>query len=288
MEDLRRLLSVHRIGRFDPTTELSSTEFWQASRTPQGPGTLHLVVDADGTTAEGFGPGGAWLERNVDALTGLLDPPAQVTPVHDAVKDALERFGLPTMTASRDIYRALIPAILGQRVTAQEALSQWSKLCRLSPEVAPGPHPLLMPPDPLVIGATPYWVMHRLGIERRRADLLGLVSRRYDRIAALRDATSEAAATMLMAFPGIGVWTVAETLSVALGDPDSLSVGDFHLKNVVAFALAGKPRGTDDEMVAVLEPYRGQRGRVVRMLLNAGWHAPRYGPRQAILPVSRW
>jgi hypothetical protein len=65
-------------------------------------------------------------------------------------------------------------------------------------------------------------------------------------------------------------------------------VGDFHLKNIVAFALAGEPRGSDERMLELLAPYSGQRGRLVRLLLLDGHSAPAYGPRQRILPVAQW
>ena len=69
---------------------------------------------------------------------------------------------------------------------------------------------------------------------------------------------------------------------VALGDSDAVSVGDYHLPNLVSWALAGEPRGDDDRMLELLEPYRGQRGRVVRLLERGVRHAPRYGPRLAL------
>jgi 3-methyladenine DNA glycosylase/8-oxoguanine DNA glycosylase len=85
----------------------------------------------------------------------------------------------------------------------------------------------------------------------------------------------------LRAFPGIGPWTAAEVGMRAFGDPDAVSVGDFHIPNMVAWALAGEPRGTDERMLELLEPYRGQRGRVIRLLELAMFEAPRYGPRLA-------
>ena len=69
---------------------------------------------------------------------------------------------------------------------------------------------------------------------------------------------------------------------------DALAVGDFHLKNVVTHALTGRARGTDDEMLELLAPYAGQRGRAVRLLLLAGHSAPKFGPRQRVLPMSRY
>ncbi len=56
---------------------------------------------------------------------------------------------------------------------------------------------------------------------------------------------------------------------------------------MVAWALAGEARGTDERMLELLEPYRGQRGRVLRLLELAGVRAPRYGPRMAPRRIER-
>jgi 3-methyladenine DNA glycosylase/8-oxoguanine DNA glycosylase len=73
----------------------------------------------------------------------------------------------------------------------------------------------------------------------------------------------------------------------ALGDPDAVSVGDAHLSHVVGFALAGRPRGTDEEMLELLAPWAGHRARVVRLLEGAGIGPPRYGPRVAPRDLTR-
>ena len=90
----------------------------------------------------------------------------------------------------------------------------------------------------------------------------------------------------LRAIPGIGAWTAAEVRRVALGDPDAVSVGDYHLPNLVSWALAGEPRGDDERMLELLEPYRGQRGRVQRLLELSGMRAPRYGPRTPLRSIA--
>jgi 3-methyladenine DNA glycosylase/8-oxoguanine DNA glycosylase len=69
---------------------------------------------------------------------------------------------------------------------------------------------------------------------------------------------------------------------VALGDPDAVSVGDYHLPSQVAWALAGERSGTDDRMLELLEPYRGHRGRVLRLLAAGGVFPPRRGPRMPL------
>ena len=90
----------------------------------------------------------------------------------------------------------------------------------------------------------------------------------------------------LQALPGLGVWSANEVAAVALGDADAVSVGDYHIKNWVSWALAGEPRGTDERMVELLEPYRPHRGRAVRLIMASGVSPPKYGPRLTI--QRRW
>jgi 3-methyladenine DNA glycosylase/8-oxoguanine DNA glycosylase len=90
----------------------------------------------------------------------------------------------------------------------------------------------------------------------------------------------------LQAFPGVGVWSANEVALVALGDPDAVSVGDFHLKNLVAYALAGEPRATDERMLELLEPYRGHRARAIRCIEHAGLGFPRYGPKVEVPVIA--
>ncbi len=286
--DLRPLLRRHRTGTYDPTTSLSASDFWRAARTPDGPGTVHISLTQSGITASVYGAGGAWLLRRVDGLLGTLDTIPTVKPAHDAVRDALRRCALPTMSASGLVLPALIAAVLGQRVTSLEAVRQWSALCRLSSESAPGPQPLLLPPDPVVLSLMPSWQYHRLGIERSRADTIVMLCRRVNRVHEVADMPIPAGYSRLEAFRGVGAWTSAVTMSAAMGDPDAVLVGDFHMKNIVSYALAGEPRGTDARMVELLEPYAGQRGRVVELLLRDGWSAPKFGPRQPIQSMTRW
>jgi 3-methyladenine DNA glycosylase/8-oxoguanine DNA glycosylase len=65
------------------------------------------------------------------------------------------------------------------------------------------------------------------------------------------------------------------------GDPDAVSVGDYHLAAHVGSALIGR-RVDDDGMLELLEPWRGQRQRVVRLILASGFRTERHGPRMTI------
>jgi 3-methyladenine DNA glycosylase/8-oxoguanine DNA glycosylase len=86
----------------------------------------------------------------------------------------------------------------------------------------------------------------------------------------------------LRTIPGIGVWTAHETVQRSHGDPDSVSVGDFHLSKRVGTALTGR-RVDDDGMLELLEPWRGHRQRVVRLIEAAGIGYERHGARMTIV-----
>ncbi len=90
----------------------------------------------------------------------------------------------------------------------------------------------------------------------------------------------------LTALPGVGVWSAAEVAGRAFGDPDAVPIGDFHVPHIVSWALAGEPRADDARMLELLEPYRGQRGRVIRLLEAGGMHPPRFGPRMPLRSIA--
>ena len=85
----------------------------------------------------------------------------------------------------------------------------------------------------------------------------------------------------LQSLPGIGPWTSAEIRQRAAGDPDAVSVGDYHIPALVGWTLAGV--ATDDAgMLELLAPYAGQRYRVTRLIELAGGGPPRRGPRMSV------
>jgi 3-methyladenine DNA glycosylase/8-oxoguanine DNA glycosylase len=286
---LRSVLSVYRFGGGDPTTRLTEGEFRRATFTPDGPGTLHLDWRDGPLRCVAYGPGAEWLLAGVPALTGALDPGHVFTTGHPQVLAAQHDHPDVRFGASGTLYHELIPVILGQRITAGEATRQWHQLVRRLGEAAPGPdRTLRLPPAPEVLAAQPAWWFHPLGIEAKRADALRRMARHAPRLHewALLDPAD--AARKLALLPGIGEWTIGSVLATALGDADALAVGDYHLKNVIVHALTGRARGTDDEMLELLAPYAGQRGRAARLLQLAGHRPPKFGPRQRILPMSRW
>jgi 3-methyladenine DNA glycosylase/8-oxoguanine DNA glycosylase len=263
---------------------LTDGECWRASRSPEGPVTLHLTLAGRTLVAEAWGPGAAWAVEHVPGLVGLDDDAAGFRPRHPVVRELHRRHPGLRLLRTGAVAEALVPAVLEQKVVGLEARRSFRWLVGQVGEAAPGPGGLTLPPSPAALAATPSWTFHRAGVERRRADTVRRAMTRAVRLEETVTMPLPDAYRRLRAFPGVGAWTAAEVASVALGDPDAVSVGDYHLPALVSWALAGEPDGDDDRLLELLEPYRGHRARVVRLLETGGVGPPRRGPR---LPLRR-
>ena len=276
--DLAATLSALAHGRGDPTIRFAADGIWRATRTPEGAATLRLRATPGGVVAAAWGPGAQRVMAELPDLVGATDDPSALEPRHRVIADLVHRLPGLRLTRSNRPFEALLPAICEQKVTGIEARAAFRAIVRRHGEPAPGPGGLRLAPEPSVLAGLPYFAYHPFGLERRRADII----RRAGQLGARLEASAPSQATRLLAsVPGIGPWTTAEVGRVAFGDPDAVSVGDYHLPNLVAWALAGEPRADDARMLELLEPYRGQRGRVQLLLEAAGIQAPRYGPRMA-------
>jgi 3-methyladenine DNA glycosylase/8-oxoguanine DNA glycosylase len=275
--------------RHDPCAHFDGADFWLAARTPDGPGSLQLVRTGKELTATGHGPGAAWLIERADAVAGLRDEVTEFAGLarrHPLIARLARTFTGVRMPATGLTFHRLLRAILEQKVTGKEAHRAYRAIVRHFGEPAPGPAQLTLPPDPAAVAATPYWTFHPFGVEQRRTETLlraAQIAARLEQCADSADATRR-----LTAVPGIGRWTAAEVVRTVYGDADAVSVGDYHIPNTVAWALAGEPRGTDERMLELLEPFRGHRGRVCDLLAAGGIMAPRYGPRMPVRSFARF
>ncbi len=286
---MRMTLSPFRYGSTDPTTWLAPHEFVRASLTPDGPGTLRIAWGGGDVDAEAWGDGAAWLLGRVGAYTGADDVTVELPDVYPAVSRADRDHPGLRLGASGSLYHELLPTIIAQRITSGEAMRQWCRLCLELGAPAPGPFARLrLPPSPETLARRPAWWFHPLGIETKRARALTEVAAHANRLWEWATCGAAIAAARLELIRGVGPWTIGSVLGPALGDPDAVAVGDYHLANMVAWALAGEPRATDDRMLELLEPYRGQRGRVIRLIGLSGPRVPAFGPRKRILPMHRW
>lgn len=279
--DLSGVLAPLQRGRGDPTFLRAGEGIWRVGTTPDGPATTMVRRQADGTVrALAWGPGAAWSLDGLPALLGADDRPSEFVPRHPLVADAHRRHPGLRFGSSRRVWDQLVPAILEQKVTGTEARRSWRELCRRFGDPAPGPAPdgMRVPPTPAQIRAVPDWEWHRAGVDsaRRRAILAcAAVAHRLESAAVLGGSDGR---ELLRRVPGIGVWTAAEVAQRVWGDPDAVSVGDFHIPTLVGWALVGRPLD-DAGMLEVLAPYTPQRQRAVRYVEISGFRRPRFGPR---------
>ena len=270
--DLARTLCPLRRGTGDPTMRIEPGSVWRATRTPDGPATIHLTLSATTAAlhAEAWGNGADWIMERAPGLAGLDDYTSAFHPRDDVIRELHRRMPGVHLTRTDRLIEALIPAILEQKVAGVEARRVYLRLTRSLAEPAPGPAGLLLPPDPARVASLPYHAFHPFGLERRRAETLRFACAKAPAIEALAERPPAEAWDYLGRFPGIGVWTTAEVARLALADADAVSVGDYHIPHTVAWALAGEPRGTDQRMLELLEPFAGHRGRVIRLIEAAG------------------
>ena len=276
-----------RHGRGDPTLRYEGAVVWRALRTADGPATTRLAPASDGWRVSAWGPGADAAVAAVPGLLGAADDPSALELPPGRLRDMAARSRGMRFGRTDEVWASLIPAICGQKVTSAQAHRAYFGIIGRWGEDAPGPGGLRLPPPADVVAALAYYQLHPVGLEQRRAITL---IRAAERAAWLEEAVAlprPAALARLRAMPGVGVWTAAEVARGALGDPDAVSIGDFHVPHLVSWALAGEPRGDDARMLELLEPYRGQRARVVRIIERSGVRPPRYGPRMSPQRIER-
>lgn len=266
---------------------------WRTVDTPDGPAVQHLQSEGGSVTSTGWGPGAEFLSQRVpqdlgsaDSL-GDFDPVAVVAQAHSAAlrEHGPQRLRHWRVPAVRAVPQVLIPAILGQRVTAVEAHRGWAFVVRRYGESAQrfapaAPIHMTVPPTLAKWRTIPSWDWHAAGIDSARSET---VMRCLEELSSSHLWTAEPVKirARLRAVPGYGVWTDALLATQSFGDADAVPFRDFHICHAVCHAFLGAHRGSDEQMAEVLAPWAGHRFRVVRMVALAGISAPRRGPRLA-------
>lgn len=288
--DLGLVLGPLRRGPADPTFRAAPDgSVWRASHTPTGPGTLRVALRGSVAEAEAWGPGAEWLLDQLPDMLGASDDPDAFEPRHRLL--ALARHRRPGLRLTRTglVLESLIPSVLEQKVTTDEAYRAWRLLVRKFGVPAPGPAPgrLYVMPAPRTWALIPSWEWHRAGVDDKRASTILRAVRVATRLEESYTMEPAAAQARLEVVPGIGPWTSAETVQRSHGAADSVTVGDLHLPGIVGYALAGNRDADDEAMLSLLEPYAGQRHRAARLILLSGRVPPRRAPRMTRGDIGR-
>lgn len=279
-------LAPLRRGRGDPCFDVAAdSAIWKTSLMETGPVTARITRAAPSIVhAEMWGSGATEFADALPALLGADDDSHGFAPTEPTIAAAHRRVPHLRIGRTGRVLESLIPAVLEQRVAGKDSFRSWRLLVTKFGTPAPGPAPAQMriQPPAQVWQAIPSWEFHRANVDPGRARTLVGCAVRAAAIERLTARPAQQARDALMSLPGVGVWTAAETAQRAFGDADALSIGDYHLANVIGATLLGH-RIDDAQMVALLEPLRPHRYRAVRLLEVSGLaRNPRFGARQAI------
>jgi 3-methyladenine DNA glycosylase/8-oxoguanine DNA glycosylase len=274
------------LGRGDPTFRHDPDgTIWRGVRTPDGVSTLRLsMVSGAGVQATAWGPGAGWVLESVPAMLGDLDDPTGFVAHHPQVAEASRRFSGWRVPRTGLVLESLIPAVIAQRVTGHEASGSYRALVHRYGERAPGEgglRGLWVAPSARGWALIPSWEWLRAGVDGARSAAAVRAAGAAGRLEQCADLSRVEAERRLRAIPGIGVWTAAEVRHTALGDPDAVSFGDYHVAKDIGWALTGS-EVDDDGLAELLEPYAGHRYRVQALLKLAGARRPRHGPRLSV------
>lgn len=284
--DVASTLRPLQRGSGDPAFQVVGGVVWLALRTPSGPASVAIRRAGDTIAVSAWGSGASWAVEHAPDLLGRGDDWSSFdVSGNEFLAAARHRQPGLRLLRTNTVVAMLVPAIMEQKVTSRQAWGAWRYLLRRHGTPAPGPAPagMMVPPDARTWARIPSWEWHRAGIEPGRS---ATVMRAVKLAPALERTLAhgrggEVVSTKLQSIPGVGRWTAAETAQRSHGDPDSPSVGDFHVPALVGWALTGAPVD-DDGMLELLEPWRGHRERVVRLIGGSGFRKPAFGPRITI------
>ena len=108
-------------------------------------------------------------------VAGLNDDPTALDTSHPLIRDLARRHPGLRFGRTLAVMESLVPAIIEQKVTGDEAHRAWRGLVAKYGEPAPGPAGLAgmrVPPDAATLAALPYFAYHPFGLERRRAETI--------------------------------------------------------------------------------------------------------------------
>jgi 3-methyladenine DNA glycosylase/8-oxoguanine DNA glycosylase len=268
----RRTFSLHRMGPYDPTVHVSDDCFRKAFWFKGLPTAVEICRDGDALRVRAFG-------EHCDALLaetlrGLnqSDQYAEFSTDDTGILRLHRRLTGLRILRVPWVYETTCSVILQQRIRTVDAFRDWRRLTQRFGSDAP--LGLRVFPAAEVMARVPQHELERMGIDQKRVRALLRFANEM-RFVKVDTGTSFAdLRRRLWAIAGIGGWTVESVLGINGGDVDAAIPGDLHLPRVVCYALAGEMQWSDERMMELLEPFRGHRYRVIRLISASGLDLP--------------
>jgi 3-methyladenine DNA glycosylase/8-oxoguanine DNA glycosylase len=265
--DMNSSMMLQKLGPTDETAKQSETSFskihidaagdWVHHHFDTSTGALQIRLEGPGAKAAL-----AFWKKQVPPDDGFeaFEPKTRLLSYLHRTFAALRIVRMPWL------FDVAVSAILQQRISSTEAFAQFGRIAREFGTSTPFGKALPCARD---FARIPSFELERLGIDARRVGALLALSRaeaghsfcRYE------DFDRAALRSTLLRIPGVGVWTSEMIAGFGAGDTDAVPLGDVHLPSLVCRALsASTERESEDRMLALLEPFRPQRFRVIRLL----------------------
>jgi len=268
------------MGQRDPTVQRGIRGVRMARWVRSGAATVELLWEDGRILGTAWGPGATEAMTYIPQWVGLHD-----TPCIDFGRDALNRRLSPVLgthlSRAPFVSHEVLGHILQQQIAWRDAARIWFQLVSGVGEEAPGPFGLRMPLTFEQMKRTPYGFFQQVGISEPRIHAIREVGRLGYRLDEWLAVSQEDFVRRVTTLPSIGPWTANHVLAVSMGAPDVVVRGDYTIPHTVAWVLAREARATDDRMEELLQPFKGNRWRLVRLLWALNVQAPRRGPRMS-------
>jgi 3-methyladenine DNA glycosylase/8-oxoguanine DNA glycosylase len=267
-----RTFSMQRLGPYDPTAYLSDDCFRKAFFYHGQAAAIAICRDGDSLEVCAYGADAA--ELLDETMAGLRQDDRYFDFATD--DSGIQRLHsmLPGLRLLRVpwLYDITCSAILQQRIRTVDAMRDWRRIAQRWGSEAPLGLRAFPPAE--VLATVPRFELERIGVDAKRAGALLRFAKELRFVPFKAEMDFRTLRELLLRVPGIGHWTTESVLGYGAGDADAAIPGDLHLPRVICYALAGEFDGNDERMMELLEPFRGHRFRIIRLLYASGLDVP--------------